>query len=276
MKSSVNGVSYYYEWLSSYRPERPTILCLHGFTGTSQTFTGSFTSTFSKNHNILTVDLLGHGQTDVFVHPYRYQMDSLCKDLIMLTEKLGIESFSLIGYSMGARVALALALLFPRKVEQVLLESGSPGLESEFARAERRRADQQLAARLLTQGIRSFVDRWEQAPLFATQQQLPKKLQAQIRKERLSQQPLGLACSLWYMGTGVQPDFWPNLCELQPPVTLVVGEYDHKFIEIARQMKQRQPKLAIIIVPEAGHCVHLEQPMAFSSVVQTVFSKEPK
>lgn len=274
MKSNLNGVIYYYEWFSGYCPERPTILCLHGFTGTSQTFAGSFTTKFSKHYNLLAVDLLGHGQTQVFVHPYRYQMDCLCKDLVALTDELGLSSFSLIGYSMGARVALALTLLFPGKIDRVLLEGGSPGLQGSFARAQRQRMDQQLAIRLLSQGIRPFVDSWEQAPLFATQKQLPRALQMKIRKERLSQQPLGLACSLWYMGTGVQPDFWSNLSDLQPAVTLVVGEYDHKFIEIAKQMKQRQPKLTIIIVPDAGHCVHLEKPTEFLSVLQTVFLKE--
>lgn len=276
MKSNINGVVYYYEWFSGYQPERPTILCLHGFTGTSQTFAGSFTSKFSEHYNLLAVDLVGHGQTTVFTHPYRYQIASLCQDLVALTEELGLTSFSLIGYSMGARVALALTVLFPQKVDQVVLESGSPGLKNPIVKAQRQRADQQLAIRLLTQGIRPFVDYWEQLPLFATQKYLPSAWQARIRQERLSQQPFGLACSLWYMGTGVQPDFWSELSALQASVTLIVGEYDFKFIDLAKQMKQCQPKLVIHRISDAGHCVHVEKPTEFSAVIQAVFLKESK
>lgn len=274
MKKTINGVTYYYEWLSTYHPEQPTILCLHGFTGTSQTFAQTFPISFGEQYNVLAVDLLGHGQTDVFVHPYRYQMISMCNDLVDLTETLDLSSFSLIGYSMGARVALALAVLFPWKIEQLFLESGSPGLADVQASRRRQQSDQQLAGQLLTQGIHSFVEQWEQAPLFATQTRLSPTLQARIRQERLSQQPFGLACSLWYMGTGVQPAFWNDLPELQTKTTIIVGALDQKFVQIAKQMKQQQSALTLAVIPDAGHCVHLEKPTAFFTYIQEGLAKE--
>ncbi|MFD2307451.1 2-succinyl-6-hydroxy-2,4-cyclohexadiene-1-carboxylate synthase [Enterococcus termitis] len=264
MNAEINGVNYYYEWLS-YQKDRATLVCFHGFTGSSQTFVPVFQH--KNDHNILLIDLIGHGQTDCYVHPYRYQLESLCRDIALLTETLGISRFSLLGYSMGARAALGFCCLFPNKVQKLILESGSPGLKSPLERAKRQLSDERLAAKTLTSSIEAFVTKWEALPLFNTQNSLPKNVQMVVREERLSQQPFGLACSLWFMGTGAQKNFWPELTHITIPVLLIVGELDTKFQQIADQMKQRQVTFSIKTVSDAGHCVHLEKPQQFEKIV---------
>lgn len=270
MNITINKVNYYYEWLSVYKPDRPTLVCLHGFTGTSQTFAPVF---HKKNEmNILAIDLIGHGRTDCYVHPYRYQMECLCQDIAIVTERLGIIQFSLLGYSMGARVALGFACLFPQKVQQLILESGSPGLKSEDERMIRKRSDDHLASFIMSHSIETFVEKWENLALFASQKRLSSKIKETLRKERLSQQAFGLACSLWFMGTGVQPDFWDELYKIGAPTLLIVGDLDVKFQIIAQNMQERQPKVSIEIVEDAGHCIHLEKPEIFEEVVYTFLS----
>ncbi|WP_206911819.1 2-succinyl-6-hydroxy-2,4-cyclohexadiene-1-carboxylate synthase [Enterococcus sp. DIV0840] len=270
MKTSINGVIYYYEWLSGYESNRPTLVCFHGFTGTSQTFAPVFQK--ESDRNILVIDLIGHGQTDCYVHPYRYQMDCLCQDIALLTEKLGILSFSLLGYSMGARVALGFTYLFPQKIHQLVLESGSPGLQSMSERIMRKRSDEHLAGFIMSHPIEAFVDKWEKLSLFDSQKRLSSKIQETLRQERLSQQVFGLACSLWYMGTGVQPDFWQELDKIKIPTLVIVGELDLKFQHIAQSMKEKQPDMSIEVVSDAGHCVHLEKPEIVEEVVYTFLS----
>lgn len=264
MKININGVNYYYEWLSTYKENQPTLVCLHGFTGTSQTFASVFQA--DNRINILGIDLIGHGRTDAAVHPYRYQLACLCEDIVLLTEKLGLEQFSLLGYSMGARVALGIVCLFPYKVQQLILESGSPGLNDTSERLSRQHSDERLAGYILSHSIEEFVDKWEKLPLFASQRKLPIQIQETIRQERLSQQRQGLACSLWYMGTGVQPSFWEGLKNIKIPVQVIVGELDNKFVRLANEMKKRQPAFSISIINNAGHCVHLEKPDEFAKV----------
>ena len=83
-----------------------------------------------------------------------------------------------------------------------------------------------------------------------------------IRQERLSQST-GLASSLWYMGTGAQESYWERLAELQPiPTDLLVGGEDQKFIGIAKNAGTSTVVEADNF-PEAGHCIHLEQPTIF-------------
>ena len=72
-----------------------------------------------------------------------------------------------VGYSLGARVALRLAVAHPDVVDRLVLESPSAGLPTEAERAARRAADEALAARIEAGGIERFVDEWERNPVFA-------------------------------------------------------------------------------------------------------------
>lgn len=274
MNTTINGVRYYYEWVSNYEANRPTLVCFHGFTGTSQTFKSVFQ--LGNDINILAIDLIGHGKTDCYVHPYRYQMDCLCQDMALLTEQLGIFEFSLLGYSMGARAALRFTCLFPKKIQQLILEGGSPGLEGHTERMMRKYSDEHLARFILDHSIEAFVEKWENLPLFESQKKLSPKVLKTVRQERLSQRGFGLACSLWFMGTGVQPNLWEKLQKIKAPTLMIVGELDHKFQRIAQKMREIQPDFSIEIVHNTGHCVHLENPQIFEGIVVKFIKNSPK
>ena len=67
------------------------------------------------------------------------------------------------------------------------------------------------------------------------------------------------------MGTGVQKNYWSELATLKQPVLYVVGEQDPKFLAIGNRLCQQLPHSTLAVVPDSGHCVHLEQPQAFTS-----------
>lgn len=268
MQMMIKGVSYYYQWLFEPYEQRPTLICLHGFTGSSQTFLPIFTK--EKKYNILVIDLIGHGKSSSFVHPYHYQFTTVCEAVIALAENLGLASFSLFGYSMGARVALGIACRFPQKIDHLILESGSPGLEKVGERQARQKNDQHLAQFILQHSLTEFVDTWENLPLFATQKCLAASVQKLVRTERLGQTKFGLLCSLWFMGTGVQPSFWDQLTQLTGiPMLLLTGALDPKFVAISERMKLLQPQAELLVVENAGHCVHIEQPEIVEKAVSS-------
>ncbi|KAJ86762.1 2-succinyl-6-hydroxy-2,4-cyclohexadiene-1-carboxylate synthase [Enterococcus faecalis] len=262
MERLIRGMQYHYQWLTPFDAKRTTVVCLHGFTGTLATFAAVFPS--QTPYNVLGIDSPGHGATASLVAPERYTMKQVCHDIAELTESLNLPCFCLLGYSMGARTALGFALHYPQKVQHLLLESGSPGLATAAERQARICQDHRLAERLLEEPLVDFIDFWQELPLFQTQKALSVAQQMAIRQERLSQSAFGLASSLWYMGTGAQESYWERLAELQPiPTDLLVGGEDQKFIGIAKKMQARQPLLRLTIFPEAGHCIHLEQPTIF-------------
>ena len=175
------------------------------------------------------------------------------------------EPYHLVGYSMGARLALGLALRAPHHFSRMTLIGGSPGLPGVEDRRLRRSLDEDRAQLLLQQGLETFVAAWEELPLFETQKHLPTHLQAQQRALRRSHRPDGLAHALRVLGTGGMPNYWPRLGELDLPVQVIVGEQDAKYLEVGQRMVQRLPQGRLRIVRGAGHNVVLEAPEALAA-----------
>jgi 2-succinyl-6-hydroxy-2,4-cyclohexadiene-1-carboxylate synthase len=175
---------------------------------------------------------------------------------------------------MGGRIALAAAVLCPERVESLVLEGTSPGLESEAERAQRRTADGALAAQLELGDLASFVDAWMRQPLFATQSRLPARLRATQREGRMRNDPRALAACLRGLGTGVQPSFWANLPELEQPVLLLAGALDEKFRTLAARMATALPNPRVAIIEDAGHAVNLEHPKAYLEAVRAFLNPQ--
>jgi pimeloyl-ACP methyl ester carboxylesterase len=85
--------------------------------------------------------------------------------------------------------------------------------------------------------------------------------------DRLRSPPAGLARALRGLGTGVLPSLWERLGELAIPVTLVAGERDAKFRDLAVRMSAAIADAQVTIVPGAGHAVHLERPAQLAAII---------
>jgi 2-succinyl-6-hydroxy-2,4-cyclohexadiene-1-carboxylate synthase len=238
------------------------LLLLHGFTGSAQSWSHVISALVERNH-VLAPDLPGHGLTETPNEPSAYAISRVAADLAGLLDRLSIPSAHVLGYSMGGRLALAFAVLFPQRVNRLTLESASPGLASADERAARAAADEALAARIECDGVACFVDEWERLPLFSSQASLPETIRDRLRAQRLSNRADGLALSLRGMGTGAQPSYWEALPALSMPVRLLAGALDSKFVATAWQMHAAITHSTLAIVPAAGHTIHLEQPDAW-------------
>lgn len=266
----VDGVTIFAEQF--HEEGARTIVLLHGFTGSTKTWQHIVPQL--ENFHVVTVDLVGHGQTDAPAAVAEYSMDRQIALLEGLFEQLGLKRFLLLGYSMGGRVALSYAARYPERIEQLLLESASPGLVEETERAARKAADDALAEKIIANGIESFTNKWENIPLFETQKKLRETVQRDIRLERLSQREIGLANSLRGMGTGVMPSVWQELAKLGFPVTLLTGSLDVKFEKLAQKMLAILPNAQHLSIIGAGHAIHVENPVKFATIVKETISKD--
>jgi len=168
-----------------------------------------------------------------------------------------------VGYSMGGRLCLMLAVDRPDVVERLVLVSASPGIADAGARETRRSDDERLAREIERDGVGPFLERWLAQPLFAS---LPREL-AQL-DERRRNSPARLTHQLRVLGQGSQPPLWDRLGELEMPVTLVTGAYDKAYTDIARRMAARiGAHTTVITIPGAGHAAHLEQPDAVAHAI---------
>jgi 2-succinyl-6-hydroxy-2,4-cyclohexadiene-1-carboxylate synthase len=188
-----------------------------------------------------------------------------CADDVAASMKAGI----LVGYSMGARMALHVALQHPEIVTQLVLISGTPGLKTEPERAARQKSDNELADRIETIGLSAFLDEWLALPIFSGLSN-----ETNQRNERLRNTTQGLADSLRFAGTGTQESHWPNLHRLSMPVHLIVGELDEKFTSIAREMKPLISTSELTVVENAGHTVHLENPTTTAQLLDSIILRD--
>ncbi len=262
MRIALGDVEYYVEYAGAGTP----LLLLHGFTG-SHAMWAPFQAAWADRFALIAPDLPGHGATSAPIDPGRYDMAHTVADLAALLDRLGVIRAHVAGYSMGGRVALHFAAAHPERVGALVLESASPGLAGADERAARAAADAALADFVESAGVPAFVDRWEALPLWASQARLPEAARAGLRAQRLTNRAAGLANSLRGLGTGSQAPLHARLATLALPVLCLAGALDTKYAAIAESMAAALPAGGALIVPEAGHAVHLEQPDAFAREV---------
>ncbi|MEH7304331.1 2-succinyl-6-hydroxy-2,4-cyclohexadiene-1-carboxylate synthase [Neobacillus drentensis] len=268
----IDGIHYHVE---VYGDGLVPLILLHGFTGDSTTW-APFHECMGKLTKLVIPDIIGHGKTDAPDDVSRYEIEAAASDLKGILNQMGFEQVDLLGYSMGGRLALTFSHLFPGRVRKLILESSTPGLETEDERQQRRMKDAELAHFINAQGISAFVDYWEEISLFSTLKRLPLESQQKIREQRLNNSPTGLANSLLGMGTGSQPSWWGKLGELSCEVLLLTGAEDHKFCHIAERMMKELKNSSWVVIEDSGHAIHVEEPEKFGTIVSDFLSKENK
>lgn len=234
----------------------PTVGLVHGFTQTGRSW-GRIAALLAAGRRVVSVDAPGHGRSGAVV------LD-LYGAGAAVAEACG--TADLVGYSMGGRICLHAALVAPAAVRSLVLVGATAGIPDPVARAERRRADEALADRLLAagdEGLGSFLEDWLASPLFATL-----GAEAADLPSRLLNTAAGLASSLRACGTGVQDPLDVELRRIASPVLLVVGERDTKFRGEAERLAAALGDARIAVVRGAGHACHLEQPDLFVELVR--------
>jgi 2-succinyl-6-hydroxy-2,4-cyclohexadiene-1-carboxylate synthase len=247
------------------RGSGPPVLLLHGFTGSSQTW-GGFGPGWPELR-LIAVDLPGHGRSDSPSDLIHYSIHSTLTALNEILDQLDLDRVALLGYSLGARIALHFALGHPGRVSRLVLESASPGIEDSAEREQRRRDDEALAEKIEKDGLEAFVDYWQALPLWESQAALPAERREALRRQRLQNSPTGLANSLRGVGAGACPPVHDRLGELMMPLLVIAGELDRRYTELAGLIAARAPDAKLRIIANAGHAVHLEQPEEFGAAV---------
>ena len=230
------------------------LVLAHGFSQNAQCW-GLFGHDLAADHEVVAVDLPGHGQT-----PADHDDADLVTAGRLLGEAGGAGVY--VGYSMGGRIALHTALDHPNQVEGLVLIGATAGIDDADARRARREADAVLAEHLEDQGLPVFLDRWLANPLFA---RLPAR--AACIPQRLQNRPEGLVASLRCCGTGTQQPLWSRLVQLDIPVLVLAGEDDTKFAEVGWRLVEGLPQAELVLLP-ATHTVHLERPTSTAQAIR--------
>jgi 2-succinyl-6-hydroxy-2,4-cyclohexadiene-1-carboxylate synthase len=224
---------------------------LHGFTQTGRLW-GRFGEALADSYTLVAVDLPGHGGSDA-VRADLPASGQLVADAVR--GAVGDAPCALIGYSLGARVALHVLTRSDLHVSRAALIGATGGIEDPEARMARRRSDEERAAELEASGdVEGFLESWLRGPLFE------RLGDGADRDERLRNSAPGLASSLRLCGTGTQEPLWDSIATIRCPVLALAGTDDTRFAAHALRLARLAPSGVASLVPGGGHAVHLAQP----------------
>ncbi|MDS3904574.1 2-succinyl-6-hydroxy-2,4-cyclohexadiene-1-carboxylate synthase [Staphylococcus hominis] len=262
----------HYNFYKTEHPSNQLLILLHGFISDSQTYMNHIEA-FLTQCNVLTIDLPGHGKDDsptdqIWDFPY------ITEQINRVLTQFEKYKFSLLGYSMGGRVALYYAIHGQYEIKQLILESTSPGIADEALRKERQAIDQARGRVLEIAGIEVFVNDWEKLPLFQTQYLLDDNKKQAMRRMRLAQNPNKLAKALRDYGTGHMPNLWGDIKYIKSDCFILAGELDEKFVNTAKKMAQEIKKYQIHIFKNVGHTIHVEDEAEFDTIVLGFLKEE--
>jgi 2-succinyl-6-hydroxy-2,4-cyclohexadiene-1-carboxylate synthase len=289
----LNGIGHVYE---CGKPEKPLVVLLHGFMQGGRSW--QQIAPLLKTHHVLAPDLLGHGKT-VFEAGKTLDLDAYIEQLNSLIEWARTsnssgktDKVSLVGYSMGGRIAALYATRYPEKISSLVLESAGLGPRTEEERIKRTEKSASMVARLERScaadpaaPLADFVEFWESLPLFETQSDLDEQVRKCLREERLANDPQALRCNLEQAGQHRMDDLRPALVALNKPVLYLVGERDVAYTEIARSLMRawaerntcsnpfEQGFVQVSVIPRTGHNIHLEAPEEYARIVDMFLSR---
>lgn len=266
---------YKFNYYLNVNINKPLILFLHGFMGNINEFDEAI-KLLAEDFSYLTLDLPGHGKTQVLGGDEYYKIEPTAQAIINLLDELKIDKCYLIGYSMGGRLALYLTLYFPERFIKVILESASPGLATEADRLERVRRDAQIAKKLSRSIIKTdfatFLSNWYSQPIFGSIKNHPEF--ERLLENRLQNHLTELTKSLQFMGTGNQPSLWEKLKDNTIPLLLVVSENDEKFRDINTEMANICKIAQLKVISNTAHNIHFENTVEFVQNIREFFQKQ--
>ncbi|MCG9720264.1 2-succinyl-6-hydroxy-2,4-cyclohexadiene-1-carboxylate synthase [Shewanella sp. Isolate7] len=251
----------------AYRSEgdrsKPVLVLLHGFLGDKHDWQAVL-ARLSRHFHCIALDLPGHGDSPALEgDPHSPGFNRVVAQILSTLDKLKVNRFHLLGYSLGGRIALHLADQAQERLLSIHLESCHPGLVSDDERNLRLEQDAAWQQKLLSLPVPDFLSLWYQQGVFASldDQERQKLIQA-----RSHNRPAALASIYLPTSLGHQAD----LSSIPEQSTLnwhyYVGLQDDKFLALAKAWQAKQ-KISLYRVPGSGHNVHLAQPEAFCDLL---------
>ena len=246
-------------WLATGTPGYPTVVCLHGLLGDPEEWR-PVAEALPPGWRCLAPPLPGHDGAP----PPAGDLPGLAEALWQRLVPALPERVALVGYSLGGRLALALAHRYPQRLSALILEGAHPGLQDPASRTERRRHDEAWAQRFEAWPWREALDAWYRQPIFAD---LTERRRQALIQRRAGHRPDHLAATLRAASLAGQPDLRPALRRLPAPRAYIAGERDAKFCALADALAAEVPGLTVAKLGGVGHNGHAEAPAEVAGII---------
>lgn len=246
-------------WSKSWgNPNHPQLVFLHGFMGSHQDFLPIIEKMQSEFY-CLAIDLPGHGHSSSFIPQSIEEFDSLVIEVIKQNTS---SSRTLVGYSMGGRIALKLSSFLQPKALALISSRFFPLNDKE--QLVKIKQDLDLIQRLNNESFINFLKTWYSHPIFKTLTIDSREYDLML-SQRKKQAPdaliqiLKLLSSVYYS---------TNITQIQCPLLYVAGHQDKKYTEELSKIKKHYPQSWLCIFSNCSHALHLEEPHTLAQTLK--------
>lgn len=260
-KAHINGIQLYYESTGDGFP----LVLAHEFAGDFRSWEPQVRY-FSRNYRVITYNARGYPPSDVPSDEDAYSQDIAVEDLRGLLEHLGIEQAHIGGLSMGGTLALNFGLTHPEMAKSLIIAAaGSGSTNMEAWRANVAKQSQGMEEH----GMR-FMEGYSQGEARVQLRRKDPRGYREFSDQFLSHSSLGSA--LTFRGVqGKRPPVFAveeQMRAMTVPTLIMLGDEDDPCIEPSIFMKQCIPTSGLVMFPQAGHAINLEDPDLFNRSVQ--------
>ena len=255
------GVNLYYEVTGEGFP----LVWSHEFGGNYRSWDAQV-KFFSRRYQVITYAARGYPPSDVPEDPEVYSQEHAVEDLHQLLRHLGIERAYIGGLSMGGSVALNFGIAHPEMCRALIVAAAGAGTTN---REEFLRRAETFTAALLSQGMEAASGDYVNSPTRLQLLRKDPKGWEEFTRDLATHSALGSA----YTFRGFQmkrPTIYAleeQLKELRVPTLVMTGDEDEPCIEPATFMKRHIPSSGLVVFPQTGHTINLEEPDLFNRSV---------
>ena len=271
----VNGLRLHHlDWGGE---SRHPVVVLHGIRLHAHVW-GDFCRRFRDDYHVLTLDHRGHGDS-AWAEPTHYHLHDYYEDLRAVLQARGLSRFTLLGHSLGARVALLYTHLHPEQVQRLVLVDMGAGLPQAIGQRDFSRVTE-------TPPPQDFASHEEATAYLGNILRIgPRELIAESVVYGMRQLPNGRYTWKYdpTLGGPPQPragarewDLWEAARSIDCPTLLLHGEYSKVVTpEIVARMQTEMADCRAELVRNAGHALFTDQPQVFAESVARFFTQVP-
>src|SRR3954447_3824956 len=240
----------------------PGLLLVHGFGGAKEDFTEHLPA-LARDHTVVVFDHRGHGASDKPDDRAQYSLERLAADVVQVADAVGLDTFRLLGHSMGGMVCRKVALGVPDRVDALVMMDTTagpiPGFDPQLI---------ELAADVaFTGGKTALKELLDMAPFLETAAYLRTLAERPGYQEFCDRKFADLSAVMWgalAIAMAHQSDDLPAMAaSIRCPMLIIVGAQDAPLVEASQLMAEAIPHADFVIVPDAGHSPQFENPDAW-------------
>lgn len=246
------------------------ITWLHGLFGAPTDF-GAVARVLGEGLPQAAMALPGHAGAAALDPSDEPGFEDVATSLMTSLTQAGVQKTALVGYSMGARLAMHIALSYPDRITGLVLVGGHPGIDNPQTRTGRLLLDEKRASLLRANGLRSFLETWYQQPLFAGFR--ASRHFEDIFESRCHGDGEAVANTLERLSVGHQEPLGEAMAACAIPTLWVAGADDARYVACLQPIAEAQATGRFVAIEGSGHAVPSEAPAALGHEISAFFSE---